>query len=130
MKKKKLNIHNSTNTFCLHFNHTSKHIYIYIYIYIFWCWIKRKGVYGVASLTPCHVMTMSNTMYTTRALLGLSLELLLSGCWDRDSYYQATPRVVIQTYILIFINKQQTLNIYAHSNRNISISTTTNKFTW
>ena len=40
----------------------------------------KKGVFRMSSSSPRHVMAMNNITCTTRVLLGLSLELLLSEC--------------------------------------------------
>ena len=58
------------------------------FFFFFFEWKNR--VSKVVSSTPRHMMTMGNTTYTTQALLELSLELLLSRCWDKNSHYQAT----------------------------------------
>ena len=52
------------------------------------------GVFGVDSSTPRHVIVMGNIMCSTQALLGLSLEPLFYGYWEKDFYHQATPHMV------------------------------------
>ena len=47
-----------------------------------------------SSWTPCHVTVMGNITCITWALLVLLLKSLIFRCWDKDSYHQATPRVV------------------------------------
>ena len=62
---------------------------LYFFFFFFFAEWKNR-VSKVVSSTPCHMTTMGNTTYTTQALLELSLELLLSRCWDKNSHYQAT----------------------------------------
>ena len=65
---------------------------------------------SVSLLIPNHVTVMNNITCTTRILLRLSLELLLSKYWDINSYHQITPYMMTPPeiihsllYILTFV---------------------------
>lgn len=54
---------------------------------------SRCRASGLIDPTLRDVVVMSNITCTTRVLLKLSLEPLLSDCWNKDSYHQVMPYV-------------------------------------
>ena len=79
--------------------------------FFFFFLLNKKGVFGLGSLTLYYMTAMGNTMCTTRALLELLLELLLSGCKTRTFTIKPHSRVVlggqIDWEILFWIQTQK-----------------------